>query len=478
MVERRDGWRWGGLALALGAVLRAVFIAHHPRFSGDALLYSDLAHNMVSHHIYGFTESPAIRATLIRLPGYPIFLAMCFALFGQGNLVSALWVQAGFELLGCALLGLLAERLAGRRAGLATVWLAALCPFTANYCAMALTETLCLFGSVVALFALERWVVTFKRDGRGWGWALVVGFGLITGIIMRPDQGLVAAAVVPAMLWVAIRARGVSFERKVMPALLASLMVVVPLSLWAVRNWRVYHVFQPLAPRYANDPGEANPYGFQRWYRTWAVEFKSTCDLYWTYDGSTIDMKDLPPRAFDSVAQRQETAAIYAQYNAVTQSTPEIDEEFAELAEARVKDGPLRYYVWVPVVKELDMWLRPRTEMFKLPLDWWNVRAHVGASMVELGYAAVNAVYLGLGIWGFLVWRRRGMPVIGCVMVVFVALRCALLLTVDNSEMRYTLEGFPVVFVMAGMVFGSALCKPGSDPFDCAQDPDPGHPIL
>jgi hypothetical protein len=33
----------------------------------------------------------------------------------------------------------------------------------------------------------------------------------------------------------------------------------------------------------------------------------------------------------------------------------------------------------------------------------------------------------------------------------FVALRFALLLTLDNSEPRYTLECFPVVFVLAGM---------------------------
>jgi len=470
MVERRDGLRWGGLALALGAVLRAVFIVHHPRFSGDALLYSDLAHNMVSHHIYGFTEPPTIRATLIRLPGYPIFLAICFALFGQGNLVSALWVQAGFELAGCAMLGLLAERLAGRRAGMATIWLAALCPFTANYCSMALTETLCLFGSVAAFFAMERWVSGFRRDERGYGWALVVGIGLIFGILMRPDQGLVAAAVISAMLWVGMRSRGVTFGRKVIPAVLASLMVVAPLSLWTVRNWRVYHVFQPLAPRYANDPGEPNPYGFQRWYRTWAVEFKSTCDLYWTYDGSPIFMKDLPPRAFDSVAQREATEKVYAQYNAVTQSTPEIDAEFASLAEERVKDGLLRYYVGVPVVKELDMWLRPRTEMFKLPLDWWNVRVHPGQSAVELADAAVNAGYLLLGVWGFVVWRRRGMPALGWAMAVFVGLRCALLLTVDNSEMRYTLECFPVVFVMAGMVVDSVRFKPMSE------NPDMEHP--
>jgi len=40
-------------------------------------------------------------------------------------------------------------------------------------------------------------------------------------------------------------------------------------------------------------------------------------------------------------------------------------------------------------------------------------------------------------------------------MLGFVALRCALLLTLDNSEPRYTLEFFPVLMVWASFVFRS-----------------------
>jgi hypothetical protein len=228
-------------------------------------------------------------------------------------------------------------------------------------------------------------------------------------------------------------------------------------------------VFQPLAPRYANDPGEANPYGFQRWYRTWAVEFKSTFDVYWVYDGGPVDMKDLPRRAFDSAAQRQETAKIYAQYNEVTQSTPAIDSEFGALAAERVRGSRFRYYVELPVLKELDMWLRPRTELLKMPLDFWNVRAHPWWSVAEFVYAGLDAGYFLLGVVGLCLWQRRGwsgMPALGRGIVAFVVMRCALLLTIDNSEPRYTLECFPVVFLMAGMAVGWWRTKPLVDEAD------------
>jgi len=451
---------WFAAALLSGLVLRFIFVLHHGRFGGDTLLYGDLAHNMLVHHVFGFTEDHGIRSTLIRLPGYPLFLAGCFFAFGTGNYTAVLWVQVYMDLATCALLGILAGRLLGRRAAIATVWLAALCPFTAHYSSMALTECGCLFASVVAFFALERWSAgwasTLRLTARNLGWTFLCGFGLIMGILFRPDQALVAVAIVPVMFWTGLRKGQGSLLGGAASAVAASLIIALPLAGWAARNWRVFHVIQPLAPRYANDPGEFNPAGFQRWYRTWAIDFKSTIDVYWMYDGGPVDMKDLPQRAFDSTAQRAQTAALIAKYNDVTSATPDFDVAFASIAAEHVQAHPLRYYVLLPVARELDMWLRPRTEFMKLPVDFWNVRAHVGASMVEFSYAALNLAYLLLGIAGFLRWRRLGFSdkcALAVAMLGFVVMRCILLLTLDNSEQRYTLECFPVVILFAGLFF-------------------------
>jgi len=460
-MSSRTGTRgWFAAALLAGLTLRAFFVLHHAPFDGDILLYGDMAHNMLAHHVFGFTEDTGIQPTLIRLPGYPLFLAACFALFGTANYVAVLWTQVALDLAACALLGILAGRLLGSRAAIATVWLAALCPFTAHYSAIALTESLCVFAAVLAFFSLERWTTAFCRNAGGLGWAALCGFALVFGILLRPDQALLAIAVVPAMLWIGLRQNQEqeqgSLLRRATPALVAALIIALPLSLWAERNWRVFHVFQPLAPRYANDPGETNPDGFCRWYRTWGFEFKSTLDVYWPYNGGTLSMKDLPPRAFDSPQQRAETAAVFAQYNQTTVPAPAIDAAFARIAAERVMAHPARYYVVLPVARELDMWLRPRTELMKLPLDFWNVRAHPGASTEEFAIATLNLAYLLLAIAGFFRWRRHGFSGQGTLafaMVAFVALRCILLLTLDNSEPRYTLECFPVIILLAGLLF-------------------------
>ena len=443
-------------ALAAGFVLRALFVLRHPPFNGDALVYGELAHHLIKEHVYGLVDAGVLKPTLIRLPGYPLFLAGCFKVFGDANYVAVLWVQAVVDVATCLLLAATAARVAGSRAGMWVLWLAVLCPFTANYAAVVVAECLSIFCVALAMYGLARWVDAW-REGQGFRWAVVVGGALSAAVLLRPDQGLLAAAVVPAMLWVGWRERG--GLRGVVPAVVASAILVLPLCFWAVRNWRVFRVVEPLSPKYANDPGEEVAYGFNRWYRTWAIGFPATVKVYWQYDGDVISMEDLPARAFDSAEQRAETARIIATYNQEQASTAPVDRAFAQLAEERVREHPLRYYVVLPVARELDMWFRPRIEYMRIPLDWWRWGKHPWNSSRAYAMGALNVVYLLLACVGL--WRWRASVVVWS-MAAFVALRCALLLTIDNSEPRYTMECYPVVILLAGLAVSWWWSKQGS----------------
>jgi 4-amino-4-deoxy-L-arabinose transferase-like glycosyltransferase len=458
-------------ALVVGFALRALFVARHPLFVGDALVYGEMAHHMLKEHVYGLMDAGVLKPTLIRLPGYPLFLAAVFKVFGDANYLAVIWVQVFVDLATCGLLAATAAQVAGRRAGMWVLWLAVLCPFTANYAAVVVAECWSMFCVALAMYGLARWSgesavqrvsELAARDGVGrLRWAAVVGVALSAAVLLRPDQGLLAAAVAPGMLWVGLRSGSRQWRVRVAPALVASVIVVLPLCLWAVRNWRVFHVVQPLSPKYANDPGEEVPLGFMRWYRTWAIGFPATVKVYWQYDGDLISMNDLPARAFDSPEQRAETAAIYRQYNEESASTPAVDGEFARLAEERVRAHPFRYYVELPVARVADMWFRPRIEYMKVPLDWWRLSAHPWNSLRAYALGALNVCYLAMACVGLWVWRRRGGVVVWS-MVAFVALRCVLLLTIDNSEPRYTMECYPVVVLLAGLAMSAPGLKPRS----------------
>ncbi len=439
------------LALTAGLALRLFFVVHAPRIAGDTLLYGDIAKNWMQHGVYGFAQGPhGPVPTLIRLPGYPLFLALCFAVFGADRYTAVMVVQCLIDLATCLLVADLARRLFGGRAGLMVLWLAVLCPFTANYVSAPLTETPSLFCIALAFYGMERW----RAAGLGWnGWLWAIAGALAYAVLLRPEQGLLAAAVVLGMLWMELKR-----SRRVVQAGVSVLAVagcgVLPLVPWTARNWRTFHVFEPLAPRYATDPGEFVPLGFQRWFRSWGIDFASTEQVYWNYDSAPIDIADVPPRAFDTEEQYGRTAALLSDYNKETTATPALDAGFDAVARVRIADDPLRYYVALPVARLLDMTLRPRTEMMEIDLEWWKFSKHPGQTIFATAYALVNLAYFVLGGVGLWRWRRSGWDApLAWSVIAFVVLRCAMLLTLDNAEQRYTLEFFPVLLVWAGAIF-------------------------
>ena len=439
-------------ALLAGLILRAAFVHSRPDVSGDTLLYGEIAQNVLKHHLYGRTTD-SLHATWIRLPGYPLFLAACFLLFGVGNYYPVLWVNVVLDLGTCLLIGALAERLGGRRVGLIALWIAVLCPFTANYCAVALTETPSLLCVAVAFYGSQR---LEQSPGAQFRWAAVVGTGLSFAVLLRPEQGLLSAAVAPAMLWVGWRSRSTlgmhGVREAISPAALSCAIVLLPLLGWGIRNARVMGHFEPLAPKSATDPGEQVPLGFNHWYRTWGVDFKSTYDVYWNYDGAGMALTDLPLRAFDNEEQLAQTQKVFAEYNVVQLARPQFDTQFEWIAEERDRLHPLRSHLVLPIARVANMWLRPRTELMELPLDWWNWRAHAKGSGVAAALALLNLGFLmvvGAGVWT----QRCRLDAVQASMLGFVVLRSALLLTLDNSEPRYTLECFPVLIVFAALAF-------------------------
>ena len=169
---------------------------------------------------------------------------------------------------------------------------------------------------------------------------------------------------------------------------------IAPLVPWTVRNWKQFHQFEPLAPRYASDPDEFVPTGFDRWVRTWIVDYTSTEDIYWQIPGSDVDTSLLPSRAFDSEEERQQTQAIFDDYAQSHFVGPELNERFDQLGRARIQRHPLRYYVWLPALRIADMWLRPRTEMLPLNSRWWEYADDTQDCVLATLWGALNLLFL------------------------------------------------------------------------------------
>jgi len=470
------------LAATLAALaLRLLFVLHFPGIVDDSRLYTDIAENWLQHGVYGITDSGQVVPTLSRLPGYPAFLAALFALFGWSNFRAVLLVQVLFDLGTCCLIADLARRVFSERAAKAAFLLTAVCPFLANYAAAALTETLEIFFTSLALdlavigLAGRRgetssgFTSSEMASSRSWASAVWLGCGLSIGacILLRPDGGILLAAFGVYCLLLLVRgiigrSRGAAATSP-LPVLRIGIVIAIgallPLLPWTMRNLHTMHRFQPLAPRYANDSDELVMTGFNRWTKTWMADYASVQEIYWNVPGSAIDVARLPRRAFDSPEQRQETAQLFAEYNQDHDLTPELDARFAKLAEARIHAAPLRYYVWLPALRIADMWLRPRTELLPSDPRWWEFNDDARWLTVSIVFGLVNLIYVGAASAGL--GRSRGFLGLG-LFVSFLLLRSLFLGSLENPEPRYTLECYPVVIVLAAALFaGNAGVRAG-----------------
>jgi 4-amino-4-deoxy-L-arabinose transferase-like glycosyltransferase len=444
----RCNWLFFLLVTIAGLALRLFFVFRHPHLAGDTWVYGDIARNWLDHGIFGLTDNGAIRPTLIRLPGYPAFLAAMFAIFGREHYTAVMIVQALIDTNTCLVIAGLALELMGDRAAKSAYLLAALCPFTASYVAAPLSETLAICCVAHALYYGVRGLKALEQDAPSGKFCAIAGLWSGAGILMRPDNGLLLPALGLGLL--VIFFRKTNKKQVVLAGVLLAVTSLGPLVPWTVRNWRVFHVFQPLSSRYANDPSEFLPRGFNHWVKTWMVDYVSVEEVYWKVSGEPIDPQQLPERVFDTLPEYEKTLAAIERYNQQLYIDPQIDAEFEEIARLREEHNPLRYVIWLPFLRTSDMWLRPRTELLDVETRWWEFSRHQEESWFALFWAGLNLFYIVAALRGWLLSR---LGVAGIFVIGFVLLRSFFLSSLENPEPRYVLECFPAVLALAGGAF-------------------------
>ena len=495
------------LAMLTGLALRLLFALRFPAPAGDSGLYLQLARNWADHHIYGLLLNGQPVPTDLRMPGYPAFLAGVALLLGRSN-VAIVLSQAVLDLCTCFLTAALAAALAPvaarRRVAIAALWLAATCPFVANYSAAVLTEVLTAFLTTAALacfvLGMKRQATTFRLAGyplHVTPTAATYLGAFITGVasLVRPEMPLlfIVAGTVFALHWW----KSFGLRKLMLSGMVMSVVFLWPLIPWAARNLFTLHKLQISADRYTTIPGEYAPVGYYKWQNTWMVRFRDVYISVWKLNEEPVLIDDFPASAFDSPEERRRVAELFDQYNKspTLDISPEVDQEFAKITRERTARHPLRTYVTAPLGRALTLWFTPRTEL--LPIDgkffpvsgsWED--SHESFLTTAL-FGALGYLYPALalaGIWT--AWRyprsdsfksrsldspmpdaqtsSEQMPrslmlrlqledapnLWGIsLLVVYILVRTAFLTTVEAPEPRYVVTCYPAVLALAGLVW-------------------------
>jgi hypothetical protein len=464
-------------ALGIGFLLRLFFVFRLPSTAGDTPLYEALASNWLRFGVYGIPVGGSITPLDIRMPGYPAYLALIQATTGRSTEAARLWVMLGqvfLDLAACIVIAGIAARCEGRntnesRVFTAALWLAALCPFTANYTAVPLTETFAILTTAMALLFLIPLVYPEQGSGSFLTWAkfprranlfknaALAGVCAGVGTLFRPEAPLVLLSCLPVALWAAFRRNHLA--KGLRAAGVSVVLCFIVLLPWTVRNAITLHEFQPLTPKYTTMPGELAPVGFMNWERTWLYRFREVFLVSWKLNDEAIHIDDLPARAFDSPDERRHVAAILEQYNRDLSLTAEEDQQFASIASKRTARQPLRTYLWIPLQRMITLWFTPRIEqlpfsgaVFPLTEAWETDREDMS---VTAGLFLANMFYLALALWGAVrLWRLSPETRAAVILLAaFVLVRTVFLTTIETPEPRYVLVCFPAVIALAANSF-------------------------
>jgi len=464
-------------AIAVGVCLRLFFVLKFPSTSGDTLLYEQIAANWLKHGAYAMDVGGTLTPVDIRMPGYPAFLAILYALTGrtgESARLAVMLAQVAVDLLSCLVIAALAAMIAaiadkdlqpGRVFSVA-LWLSALCPFTANYTAVPLTEVWAIFFTSGALYCLllllrriEEPLLQLHADPRRSIEYSAIGAGFLAGMgtLFRPETPLLLTAAALVYFFIFLRRKELLRWLRVVAVLGASCFL--PLMPWGVRNLVTLNEPQFLAPRDSNLPGELVPRGFMSWEKTWLFRISDCYHVTWKLNDEVINLEDIPARAFDTPEEKQRVAGILEQYNDDLTLTPEEDAALAQLARERTARHPLRTYLLLPAARAVTLWFSPRIErlpysghVFPLAQTWEDDPVD---QTVTITLFLLNVLYVALAFWGALrLWRSHpsARPAV-LLFAAFIALRTAFLTTVEAPEPRYMLVCFPALIALAAQIF-------------------------
>lgn len=476
----------------------------------DGRVYAQIARNVLEQHVYSIESQAPYTPTLIRLPGYPLFIAAIYSILGHGNNTAVRVVQAVLDTITCALIAWVVFEWSRKRwAAMIALALAAVCPFTAIYVATILTEVATNFLAVaMVLTATFAFKATARK--RAITWWIVTGLIAGVAVFFRPDSGLFAAAIGLTLMLPALSGFR-KFHEATLHAAVFSIAFCLVLVPWTIRNRHLFHVFQPLSPAHAEMPGEFVPRGYLLWVRTWLDDQRYVSPALWAMDTRQIHVEDFPARAFDSKEERDRVAALFEKYNhpdgdeadeqqsADDQSddssgdedeqpeeepepeehpeppdtnvemTPEIDAGFAQIGQERVAHSRLRYYVELPFKRAMTLWFDTHSQYYPfngelLPLADLDHDIHQQYWLPL--FAGLTGIYTLLGVIGaWLLWRSRDNNARRWLLLaaLMIFLRLGFFATLENPEPRYTVELFPFLILVGAAGLATVLSTDYAD---------------
>ncbi|MFB0527079.1 MAG: glycosyltransferase family 39 protein [bacterium] len=210
------------------------YLVYDPDWCGGLVReYRVIAENVLDGHGFSMEIEDKYVPKIVHPPGYSLFLATIFALFGRSDFpVRA--IQILIDSLSVILIFLIVERIFGGFTALIAALIACLYPFSVIMSFMLLPATVALFISILAAYfytknelKLSDYIISsilFGLAALFRSQLIVVPFFISLGFIL-----------------------GKGIKRGIKPLMYILIPAFLVISPWTIRNWRHFHKFVPLS---------------------------------------------------------------------------------------------------------------------------------------------------------------------------------------------------------------------------------------
>lgn len=387
----------------IGIIFRLWIAALIPQpFVFDQAEYRYFALQMLNHGLFAWSA---------RLYGYPLFLAAVYKFFGQDNFAALSVIQAILDSLTAVMVYLAAKKLfKNQKISVISFLLYLFNPFTSVYVILTLSETWAIFLTTLIIYFLVL-MITEKKT------RLVFILSLLLGYLPQVRPSFIFFSI---LLYFVLLGWSLKIEvtgRKISTAILCVFLFLLPFTYNILGNWVYFHQFSATT---------VDNLFVREFYISLYVPGRS------------------PIHAKDPSVFPKEVRTIYGEYSSVPKNSRQryaMTQKYLKPGLQKAANDPGAFvlsrlakfwYVWE---KHFLFYYTQSENAYTDFLTYWG-----------------NNLLLFFGLFGFIIWQRSVKEKYFWfkIFVVFTVLYISVVHSFSLAEERYSLPGYPLVFLFAG----------------------------
>ena len=350
---------------------RLIFVFIFPENGGDYEIYTTVAKNILNGCGISLSD-PQTKECIPHFggnhgPGYPLFIATVWSLFNNSDYAVKI-VQTILYAISCIYLMKSIYKLTNTKNITVIIGLAlALSPLLIAWPRYLQTETLSLAASIYLIaeiiFSLSNKKIKI----------LSISLALILATWIRLDNIFLTVPVAILVIYLH------GFKKGIFKGLIIALILSSTWGLWTARN--IYVGLTNLIPTDLIMPdGSRSPSGYLKWTKTWITHEYERPGALWGINRKNYININIPERAYDSEEEKLAIENLISNLKKLNKEDfpIEIDNQFKEIANNKIKDNPIQYWLIYPSTRAIRMWTNPFSSF-----GWPNEMPDQGLSQNE-----------------------------------------------------------------------------------------------